>query len=59
MDWDLVGTPILGVHVDYTPSNRVHRRVGVRVPTGDGFILLNHSYLIWIPKMRMFGILPL
>ena len=59
MDWDLVGTPILGVPVDYTPSNRVHRRVGVRVPTGDGFIILNHPYRIWIPKMRMFGILPL
>jgi hypothetical protein len=42
MDWGLVGTPTLGVHVDYPPSNRVHGRVGVRVPTGDGFIILNH-----------------
>ena len=59
MDWGLVGTPTLSVHVDYPPLNRVHGRVGVRVPTGDGFILLDHPYRIWIPKMRMFGILPL
>ena len=59
MDWGLVGTPTLGVHVDYPPSNRVHGRVGVRVPTGDGFIILNRPYRIWIPKKGIFGILPL
>jgi len=42
MDWCLVGTPTLGVYVDYPPSNRAHGLVGIRVPTGVGFLNRGH-----------------
>ena len=47
----------IAYHVDYPPSNREHGGEGVRVPTGDGFIILNHPYRIWIPKIEMFVII--
>ena len=34
----LVGTPNLGVYVDYPPLNHMHGRVRILIPTGDEFL---------------------